>query len=418
MWHRIKYNLDLIGTTFQSLFFLLLSCFVKRDDKSIAFGSWAGERYLDNSKYLAEYIRDIDSSYHLFWIGKKSLRRIVEAQNKQIVFLEKDKLSTNLKLLKCKYFFSTQSHSTDISKCNVYHGAVKCYLHHGLPIKKIGLDTINNPDVGKGFYRTKIRPLLYRISGRLINYDYYATSSRYHERVNSTAYKHWGYSDSKSLRCGTPRNDMLVKFNPEKAKAFKQFYASKYGFSEKKKVILYLPTFRRIKNNTFSFFTISEKEQSTLNSLLDSHNALILEKSHFRGSLATTDNNEELLKRLDEYDNVQELLCFADILITDYSGAFLDFVLVNRPIIHFVYDYDEYKGADTGLYCNIGDFYAGNVASNIEDLMNSIADSLNCPSKYDERRKYIKQFFMEYEVGNSSESIFRKVIKKEENKNE
>ena len=40
----------------------------------------------------------------------------------------------------------------------------------------------------------------------------------------------------------------------------------------------------------------------------------------------------------------------SDILVTDYSSCFFDFLILDRPIIHFLYDYDYYKEKDRGLY--------------------------------------------------------------------
>lgn len=41
--------------------------------------------------------------------------------------------------------------------------------------------------------------------------------------------------------------------------------------------------------------------------------------------------------------NTNELLSVTDILITDYSSIFFDFQVTERPIIHYLYDYEEYS---------------------------------------------------------------------------
>ena len=41
--------------------------------------------------------------------------------------------------------------------------------------------------------------------------------------------------------------------------------------------------------------------------------------------------------------STNELLCCADVLITDYSSVFFEFLLMDKPIIFFAPDYDIYS---------------------------------------------------------------------------
>src|SRR5699024_12832093 len=40
---------------------------------------------------------------------------------------------------------------------------------------------------------------------------------------------------------------------------------------------------------------------------------------------------------------MNELLGVVDILITDYSSVFFDFLVTNRPIVNYLYDYDSFE---------------------------------------------------------------------------
>jgi len=48
----------------------------------------------------------------------------------------------------------------------------------------------------------------------------------------------------------------------------------------------------------------------------------------------------------------QELLLIADILITDYSSIYIDFLLTNKPIVFYAYDIKNYLSKDRELYFN------------------------------------------------------------------
>jgi len=68
-----------------------------------------------------------------------------------------------------------------------------------------------------------------------------------------------------------------------------------------------------------------------------------------------------------------ELLAAVDILITDYSSIFFDFLPLGRPIIHYVYDLDEYT-ATRGLNL-AADELPGEVASSRAELVAAVAAS-------------------------------------------
>ena len=44
-----------------------------------------------------------------------------------------------------------------------------------------------------------------------------------------------------------------------------------------------------------------------------------------------------------EYQCVEELYLVSDIMITDYSSVMFDYSILNRPILFYVYDLEEYR---------------------------------------------------------------------------
>lgn len=104
------------------------------------------------------------------------------------------------------------------------------------------------------------------------------------------------------------------------------------------------------------------------------------------------------------------MLMFTDIVISDYSGAFLDFILLDRPVIHFVYDYKYYKDVDSGLYYDIEDFGAGAITSTLEELIKELQQLLSGKDEYCCKRKYVREKYMKYEIGKSSQMIVETVI--------
>lgn len=389
----------------QSIFLIFLSLFIKRDPKKIAIGSWSGKLLIDNSKYLADYIKKSHPDFVVFWVGFDNVR--LEAEKHGFVFLKKDKLSSNIKLLKCKYFFFSQMAESDISSFNVYRKATTCYLHHGMPIKKWGEDAI-------GYKNMKQNPfsrLYHKVTGASMHYDFFATSSRLHDISNCTSLRFRGCTDEKNLKCGTPRNDYIInRTNVDYKRCFDK-YDKVFNLSKYDSVFLYLPTYRRKAKDIFSFANINDDESKKLSLLVGERRILIIEKSHFaEKNLVRLNRVSENVTIADLDINVQELFLVSDALISDYSGAFLDYLFMNKPIIHFAYDYEYYRDFDSGLYYDINDFSAGPIVKTFEELLVEIQNAAAGVDRYVEKREYVKNKYMSYETGNASKIIFEKVV--------
>ena len=336
-----------------------------------------------------------------------------EAVSRGFEFLRKDSFNSCLKLLKCKYFFFTQMAPADISEVNVYKNAVTCYLHHGMPIKRWGDDAIRT---GLGKKKQKLYKKIYCIiTGNSMHYDYFATSSALHDKSNLTSLKHRGCTNDKNLKCGTPRNDFLINLTSEETEYYKDKILRELNL-ENKRVFLYLPTFRRKSTDIFSFSNLTEEQSDRLNEVLNRYQAVIVEKSHFaETNLKRKKNENRNVMILGAKTNVQELYIASDSLISDYSGAYLDYLFLNKPIIHFAYDYEYYKNVDSGLYYDIEDFSAGQVAETFNDLLKEIENICNNIDLFERKREYVKNKYMTYEDGNASKHIFEKVVLANEN---
>ena len=389
-----------------SLLLILLSFVIRRRKEYVAIGSWGGENYIDNGRYLAEYICKNRKDLKVFWVGTEHTRKEVEEKLAPFRFLKKDSISANLALLKCQYMFFSQMHNYDISSYNVYRNATLCYLHHGMPLKKLGEDGLNQMPEKE----SKIKILLKRIIGNSRQYDYFVTSTHKQDISFLTALRFRGCTEDKEIHSGTPRNDMYFNVKQERIEQEKNKYSSMVPFEKDQKVIMYLPTYRRTTKN-FSFLQMPEDDKRKLDRVLKKHNAVILEKLHLASSDEAVPQSDSV-KHIPSHFNVQELMLFADVLISDYSGAFLDYLFLDRPIIHYVYDYDFYKNTDSGLYYEIDEFMSGHVCKDPDSLLAALDEVLSGEDPYQNRRQAVRNSFMEYEKGNASETIVKKVIDK------
>ncbi|MBR4716770.1 MAG: CDP-glycerol glycerophosphotransferase family protein [Lentisphaeria bacterium] len=401
----LKEIIETIKRLTGSILLLLLSFAIRRRKEYVAIGSWGGENYIDNGRYLAEYICKNRKDLKVFWVGTKKTRDEVEKKLSPYRFLEKDTVSANIALLKCRYMFCTQMHNSDISSYNVFRNATICYLHHGMPLKKWGEDGLNQMKKDG-----RIKALLKRIMGNSRKYEYFVTSGPEQDLTFLTALKFRGCTENNEIHSGTPRNDMYFNVDKQRIEEEKTKYSGLVPFEKDKKIIMYLPTYRRTSKNV-SFTGLSDDETLKLNRLLEKHNAVILEKLHLAATGGKV-RQTEFVKHIPAHFNVQELMLFADVLISDYSGAFLDFLFLDRPVVNYVYDYDFYKNTDSGLYYDIDEFMAGPVCRDFDSLLAALDETLSGTDRYHDRREAVKNRFMAYETGHASEMIVREVIDK------
>jgi len=86
------------------------------------------------------------------------------------------------------------------------------------------------------------------------------------------------------------------------------------------------------------------------------------------------------------------LLKYTDCLITDYSSIFIDFLLLDRPIIFFPYDLADYN-SNEGSYYKYNSITPGNMVENSSELKDVLRSIAGGNDKY-EKEVLLLTFFM------------------------
>ncbi len=393
-----------------NVFSYFVSGLSKRNKNRIVFGAWGGDIYGDNSKNVFEYLMKY-SDLELIWIGKKELSgNFTEKSNTK--FVEKGSLKSYFYALTAKYAFITNGFS-DITNIYSLRGAIIVQLWHGGGIKKILADAVEDKkrkgELIRGIW------FRYNIGKRTFNKcQYFITSSKEREKNILSAFRYFGIKPNRIIRHGQPRNDMLVNYNECETERLRNKFKSEFSIPVDKKIVLYLPTFRdkeKEQNMSFGKFIQGDEE---LEKVLYDHNAIIIEKKHLK--LATYNEGIDNIKYY--YDlspfakniDIQELLLISDVLITDYSGVYLDFLLLDRPIIHYAYDYEYYKKEDRGFKYDVKDVAGGVFVENNEDLIRELKHHLEDRNRSKNIRDNINALMNSYENGRSCKHIVEVVL--------
>ena len=125
---------------------------------------------------------------------------------------------------------------------------------------------------------------------------------------------------------------------------------AKYHIEEHIKLVIYAPTFRSLTEiDNYGFD--SEKLIKSFEERFGGEWKLLL---RFHPNVANFPLPDIFAKHLSryvinvtQYDDMQDLLCAADVMITDFSSVSTEFAVQRKPCFLYAPDYDSY---DRGLY--------------------------------------------------------------------
>lgn len=277
-------------------------------------------------------------------------------------------------------------------------GTFKVHLWHGVPLKKIYylspkmMERYNN--------RSRNMRILEAIRGvvHLEEYDAIIYTS---EKLKDVMEK--SFNNKKLFLTGQPRDDIFYT-DISRDHLLKQLGLEDFS---KKKIIVYLPTFRDSLDKSKNYKVFEKNAEA--NSLLSSNNAILFQKDHnTRVEKAIFEDN--IIHLSDSYDT-QKLMMVADVLITDYSSVYIDYLNMLRPMIFYCYDIESYMANDRGLNFDYHDDIVtpGPKVENEKKLLDTIQLYLENSDKDLSLRKESLNFYHKYQDGRNSQRVFEMI---------
>ncbi len=358
------------------------------DEKLIVLGAYSGRVFTDNSKYIFDFLHN-NSDYEVVWIAKKLKDVFLRLRQNGYNVINMYSIRAIKTLRKAKYIFATHGYS-DVLPIKFSSKTEFILLWHGTPLKKINIGLEDSLIYSRlsDYFRLELKFHQY--------VDYLLTATRNQEEFNilSLSFK---IPRNRIINLGYPRNDIFFK---DKGQLYKKL-RNEYEIPEKiKRIILYAPTFRE---DHILKFPIDNDELKKLNEFLIESSCIILLKGHMfeRKTIIKEFSN---IRLMDTDGDVQELAFISDALITDYSSIMFDYLLLDRPILLFVYDLDDYTKR-RGMYYNFKEIAPGPLLFTGRELIDAIIDLKKINAQFKERRRNIRERFNKYIDGNSTHRI-------------
>lgn len=330
-----------------SAFLRVIGIFIKTKKKTILFVSFGGKKYDDSPKALYEYICNDKrfDKYELIWAFNDPKKYTVGRAKKVKI----DTLGFFVAALSSKYWITNSAIERGLN----FKKETTFYINtwHGAPIKKIGIDAISTSSkTGLG-------------SKDIYTQNLMTAQSIYDAKIFSRLFK----TDMDNiLICDLPRNDYLTNYDKTIIVEIK----NKLGIDHNKHVILYAPTFREYerdeKNNCYLAPPINiDKWRKKLGD-----DYVILFRAHYEVAKVMEIDNA-VFRNVSHYENLNELMIISDMLVSDYSSIFFDYAILERPILCFAYDLDEYS-SKRGLYIDLNQELPCDVIDNEDTLIDQI----------------------------------------------
>ncbi len=356
------------------------------EPKKAVFCNYNGNGFGCNPKYIALELMRRDPQWDIVWIVKKETKEF-PAGIRTVMWDSNEAI----------YELATAAVWVDNQRKLWYHRKRKGQFfvetwHGGAgPIKKIGADNPAN-------FHNKPYEHTSRHMNKIV--DIMVSNGTLRSEIYRRAFLYTG----KILECGAPRNDILVqgweKYVPIIRESFK--------LPEDSKIVIYAPTYRKGRKTD----QIQLQGASILQALKKRFGGewYMLKRLHptMEEKSQELSYNDRILNA-SGYDDMQELLAGADVLISDYSSVISEFSIMKKPIFLYAEDIEAY-GIERDFYVNYFEL-PYSVSKNEQELIEHI-----CSFDEEKYQAQLIDYHCEIgskETGNAAKAVVQAILEKQ-----
>lgn len=270
---------------------------------------------------------------------------------------------------------------------------------HGIPLKTLGydqpLDKISVSNTVRNFIQS----------------DYLISANSFLTEIYTRAYKLDGIYKGKIIEEGYPRLDTVVK--TERKDVINLLKKENVKVDENKKIVLYAPTWkgRDFYNPDCDINDYLELKQIIENKInCDEYQVLI--KVHQAVYNRIRDEISEYPFIVPATIDANVILSATDILISDYSSIYFDFLATGKPVLFYIPDVENYKEY-RGMYFGI-DELPGPYTDSVEQIADWINDIDSVFDSVKEKYQKIQKWCCDFEPGKIATKIVKIVFEQDE----
>lgn len=335
-----------------------INWFVPSSPRHWVFASDYGNLYRESSKYLFEYMHREHPEFHCTYIVRNP-QTYNEIMNKGFPVVMNVSLKGIMTIARADAVFMSQAPN---DMCYAYKKKERTYyyLNHGQSLKKqmkalpIEYKKAIGRKGGWNQFKNKI--------SKIICYGFSTEDSEF-VSANSEFFIPFlklSYGVNMPVKIlGMPRNDALFHHNEMKSEYWMKDLEGKF-------IITYMPTHRKYGKGDLT--PVPFCNRLDVQDWLRNNNCILLMKQHPNMiSKLKEDINNDVIRDISKLTiDPQVLIYHSDVLISDYSSVWLDYLLLRRPLITYIYD--DFEKNDAGLNIDIRKETPGHLCFSEDDL--------------------------------------------------
>jgi CDP-glycerol glycerophosphotransferase len=317
--------------------------------------TFKGRKYGDNPQFILEKLRELDPSIDFVWLRDSNLQFPVPSWMRPVEYFFG--LKPLYEMATAKVWINTHRLQKHTHKrpgqlfVETWHG--------GLGIKKVELDV-------PAFQHDE--SLIKELKLTCQQADVFISQSKHLSTIYRRAFGYKG----PIWRCGFPKNDSIFTKDEKREADFRE----KYGFGDKK-IFLYAPSFRdnfKLRENPdFSIYDVDyERLEKALQQRFGGEWAICVRWHPLKAWIIQPSVHlPSTVTDLTDFPDMQELITYTDILLSDYSSCIFDAALRRIPCLTFATDFEKFC-ADRGVYYQMEELpfpYARNNDELIDNIL-------------------------------------------------
>lgn len=322
-------------------------------------------------------------------------QRIQElSTNKNVRFVKKMSRDYLKALATSRYLVSNCTFPDFFTKRD---GQVYINAWHGIPLKKMGYDEPGGEVTSMNVFRN------------FLHADYLITTCPVLTEMYTRAYKMDGIFPGKIIDAGYPRLDTLVR--TDRNQILDRLKKTGLHIEPDKKIILYAPTWKQDYRNVPAVLEEYRMIKQRIEEALPQYQVLVKVHQYvFREMVKNKIQGADYIIP-GTYD-ANEILPLADILLGDYSSIYFDYLYLERPILFYIPDLEEYVSG-RGLYRGV-DTLPGPCSDDLDEIIRLLSDVESVKEQYLPAIREQKECYCPGDVGNISRHIWKYILSGED----
>ncbi|MFD1426146.1 CDP-glycerol glycerophosphotransferase (TagB/SpsB family) [Kroppenstedtia sanguinis] len=350
-----------------------------RNSHLVVFGAEGGNGFRGNPKYLFLQIQQ-DPRLRCVWVLKnpQAVKQVRDLGYEAYTCHSRKGIRYQLR---AKYFIHSHSIHDDFNRYFL-GGAVSVNTWHGVGLKKVWgankntftYKALHDPNPIMRFLKSFV------VTTQNAGESYMISTS---PKVSSYYPETFLVPKENILELGQARNDVF----------FQQTDADETipEWIRNHKIITYMPTHRNFGKMDKNINRVMNLDR--INSFCEKTGYKFVIKRHMFSTGEVSRSLNHVIDISQESIDPQLLLKYTDILVTDYSSCYTDYLLLDRPVIFYSYDLDEYLSKSNEMYHNYWDVTPGPKTEDFSSFMQALENAVKAPEQYRQERKRVLDLF-------------------------